>query len=192
VTGAEGKRVRAPITSFLEAGCGFGGSCLPKDVKALIAHGEDVGSPMPLLRSVIAVNEARPHQILRMLEKHFPSLAGLRVAVLGLSFKPDTSDVRESPAFPVIRLLRERMASVKAYDPVAVGEARKVLGNAVVYAESLEECLEDVDAVVLLTRWKQFEAVPGILSALESPPLLLDGRRQLDKREVARYAGIGL
>lgn len=192
VTGAEGKRVRAPITSFLEAGCGFGGSCLPKDVKALIAHGEDVGSPMPLLRSVIAVNEAQPHQILRMLEKHFPSLAGLRVAVLGLSFKPDTSDVRESPAFPVIRLLRERMASVKAYDPVAVGEARKVLGNAVVYAESLEECLEDVDAVVLLTRWKQFEAVPGILSALESPPLLLDGRRQLDKREVARYAGIGL
>ena len=141
---------------------------------------------------MIAVNEARPHQILRMLEKHFPSLAGLRVAVLGLSFKPDTSDVRESPAFPVIRLLRERMASVKAYDPVAVGEARKVLGNAVVYAESLEECLEEVDAVVLLTRWKQFEAVPGILSALKSPPLLLDGRRQLDKREVARYAGIGL
>lgn len=192
VTSTEEKRVRAPITSFLQAGCGFGGSCLPKDVKALIAHGEDVGSTMPLLRAVIAVNEAQPRQILRTLEKHFPSLSGLSVAVLGLSFKPDTSDVRESPAFPVIRLLREGNASVKAYDPVAMDEARKVLGNTVAFAESLEECLEGVDAVVLLTRWKQFEAVPGILSALKSPPLLLDGRRQLDKREVARYAGIGL
>ncbi|HEV8534283.1 MAG TPA: UDP-glucose/GDP-mannose dehydrogenase family protein [Candidatus Limnocylindria bacterium] len=192
VTSAEGKREKAPITSFLQAGCGFGGSCLPKDVKALIAHGEDVGVAMPLLRSVIAVNEARPRQILRTLEKHFPSLSGLRVAVLGLAFKPDTSDVRESPAFPVIRLLRDGGASVKAYDPVAVDEARKVLGTEVVYAESLMDCLEDVDAVVLLTRWKQFDAVPGILSALKSPPLLLDGRRQLDKRAVARYAGIGV
>ncbi len=192
VTSAEGNRVRAPITSFLQAGCGFGGSCLPKDVKALIAHGEDVGSATPLLRSVIAVNDAQPIAILRTLEKHFPSLTGLRVAVLGLAFKPDTSDVRESPAFPVIRLLRERKASVKAYDPVAAGEARKVLGDAVVYAATLEECLEDVDAAVLLTRWRQFEAVPGILSAMKTPPLLVDGRRQLDKREVARYAGIGL
>jgi UDPglucose 6-dehydrogenase/GDP-mannose 6-dehydrogenase len=191
VTGPDG-RARAPITSFLQAGCGFGGSCLPKDVKALIAHGEDLGVAMPLLRAVITVNEAQPGQILRTLEKHFESLAGRRIAVLGLAFKPDTTDVRESPAFPIIRLLLDRKASVKAYDPVAVLEARKVLGDAVTYADTLEDSLEDVDAVVLLTRWKEFEALPGMLGALQPLPLLLDGRRQLDKRAVARYAGIGL
>jgi UDPglucose 6-dehydrogenase/GDP-mannose 6-dehydrogenase len=147
---------------------------------------------MPLLRSVIAVNDAQPGQIVRTLEEHFPSLAGLRVGVLGLAFKPDTNDVRESPAFPVIRSLLERKASVKAYDPVAAHEAQSVLGSSVAYARTLEECLEDVDAVVLMTRWRQFDSVPGLLAALESPPLLLDGRRQLDKRSVARYAGVGL
>jgi len=192
VTGPEGRSTRAAITSFFEAGSGFGGSCLPKDVKALVAHGEGLGVAMPLLRSVLRVNEAQPGQILRALEKHFPSLAGLRIAVLGLAFKPDTNDVRESPAFPVIRLLLDRKASVKAYDPVAVHEARKVLGSAVGYAGTLEECLHDVDAVILLTRWREFESVPGMLSALKAPPLVLDGRRQLDKRTVARYAGIGL
>jgi UDPglucose 6-dehydrogenase/GDP-mannose 6-dehydrogenase len=192
VTSADGKRVEAPIASYLQAGCGFGGSCLPKDVKALIAHGESMGVAMPLLRSVIAVNDAQPGQIVRTLEEHFPSLAGLRIGVLGLAFKPDTNDVRESPAFPVIRSLLERKASVKAFDPVAADDAHNILGSAVAYARTLEECLQDVDAVVLLTRWKQFDSVPELLGALKSPPLLVDGRRQLDKRSVARYAGIGL
>ena len=192
VRGPDGKRTKAPITSFLQAGSGFGGSCLPKDVKALIAHGEGLGLPMSLLRSVIKVNEAQPAEILRALDKHFPSLDGVRVAVLGLAFKPDTNDVRESPAFPVIRSLLERKASVKAYDPVAVQEAQKIIGGAIVYSRTLEESLVDVDAVVLLTRWKQFESVPAMLSTRWPPPLLVDGRRQLDKHAVARYAGIGL
>jgi UDPglucose 6-dehydrogenase len=192
VTSPDGERASAPITSFLQAGCGFGGSCLPKDTKALIAHAESLGVSMPLLRSVIAVNDAQPGQIVSTLEKHFPSLAGLRVGVLGLAFKPDTNDVRESPAFPIIRSLLDREASVKAYDPVAAAEAHNILGSSVAYARTLEECLQDVDAVILLTRWKQFDSVPELLGALESPPLLLDGRRQIDKRSVARYAGIGL
>jgi UDPglucose 6-dehydrogenase/GDP-mannose 6-dehydrogenase len=192
VAGPDRKRIRAPIASFFQAGCGFGGSCLPKDVKALVAHGEGLGSPMPLLRSVLAVNEAQPGQILRILERHFQTLAGLRIGVLGLAFKPDTDDVRESPAIPVIRLLLARNVSVKAYDPVAIPEARKVLGSDIAFAQTMDECLEDVDAVVLLTRWKQFESIPAILGGLASPPLLLDGRRQLDKGTVARYAGIGL
>jgi len=192
VPGPDGKRTKAPIASFFQAGCGFGGSCLPKDVKALISHGHDHGTPMPLLRSVIAVNEAQPDQILRILERHFQPLSGIRVGVLGLAFKPDTDDVRESPAIPVIRSLLARNASVKAYDPIAVPEARKVLGDSVAFAPTLRECLEDVQAVVLLTRWKEFEALPALLEGLESPPLLLDGRRQLDKRSVPDYAGIGL
>jgi len=192
VPGPDGKRARAPIASFLLAGCGFGGSCLPKDVNALVAHGESAGTPMPLLRAVLTVNEHQPEQILRLLEAHFPSLHGLRVGVLGLAFKPDTDDVRESPAIGVIRRLASRGAVVKAYDPVAADEARKILGDATAYVTSLTECLSGVDAVVLLTRWRQFEAVPGLLSSMTSPPLLVDGRRQLDKRAVPRYAGIGL
>jgi UDPglucose 6-dehydrogenase len=192
VASPEGGRVRAPITAFLQAGCGFGGSCLPKDVKALIAHGESAGSPMPLLRSVIRVNDARPAEIVRILEQDLAPLGGRRIAVLGLAFKPDTSDVRESPAFPLIRLLLEKKAVVSAYDPVAAHEARKVLGDTVRYAETLQESLQGVDAVVLVTAWKQFEALPAALSALARTPLLLDCRRQLDKRMVARYAGVGL
>jgi UDPglucose 6-dehydrogenase/GDP-mannose 6-dehydrogenase len=192
VKGADGTRRKAPIASFFFAGCGFGGSCLPKDVKALAAHGASVGAPMPLLDSVIAVNRGQPGQVLKLLEKGLGDLSGKRVGVLGLAFKPDTDDVRESPAFPIIRLLQERGATVKAYDPVAAGEAKKVLGDSVAYAGSAAECIAGVDAVVLVTRWKEFEAVPALLRGLPNPPLLVDGRRQLDKRTVPRYAGIGL
>jgi UDPglucose 6-dehydrogenase len=192
VTSRGGERSRPAITSFLQAGCGFGGSCLPKDVRALIAHGESVGSPMPLLRAVIEVNEAQPDQILRILEKHFATLAGLRVGVLGLAFKPDTDDIRESPSIRVIQSLLARGASVKAYDPVATAAAKAVLGSTVAYAADMDECLRSVDAVVLLTSWRQFESVPAKLGALESAPLLLDGRRLLDKAAVTRYAGIGV
>jgi UDPglucose 6-dehydrogenase len=187
-----GSPVEAPITSFLHPGCGYGGSCLPKDVKALAAHGEAAGVPMPLLRAVDAVNMGQPGQLLRQLERHVPSLSGLRVGVLGLAFKPDTDDVRESPAFSVIRLLLERHATVKAFDPVAMPQARCLLGDAITYADSLDACLSEVDAVVLLTRWKEFEAVPALLRGMRSPPLLLDGRRQLDPRSVPRYAGVGM
>jgi UDPglucose 6-dehydrogenase/GDP-mannose 6-dehydrogenase len=106
-----------PIVSFLRAGCGFGGSCLPKDVKALIAHGQKAGLPMSLLESVIEVNEAQPRRVVALLEKHWADLTGLRVAVLGLAFKPGTNDVRESPAFPILRELLKRGAVLKAFDP---------------------------------------------------------------------------
>jgi UDPglucose 6-dehydrogenase/GDP-mannose 6-dehydrogenase len=165
---------------------------LPKDVSALAAHGEAAGVPMRLLRAIMTVNQEQPRELLRQLERHFSALAGLRVAVLGLAFKPDTDDVRESPAFPIIRLLLERQAVVTAYDPVAMPPAREVLGDAIGYADSLESCLADVDAVVLVTRWKQFEVVPSLLRAMASPPLLVDGRRQLERRDVPRYAAIGL
>ncbi len=192
VRGAGGERAKAPLAAFLYAGCGFGGSCLPKDVNALIAHGAASGVPMPLLSAVIAVNEAQPRQLVRLLEERFPSLAGLRVGVLGLAFKPDTDDVRESPGVKLVRLLLERGVSVKAHDPVALDEARKLLGDRVVYCPSLPDCVSGVDALLLVTRWREYEAVPALLKAMPSPPLLVDGRRQLDPRSVSRYAGIGL
>lgn len=182
-----------PITSFLRAGCGFGGSCLPKDVKALIAHGQRVGEPMRLLNSVVRINEDQPMKLVALLEKHWSSLKGVRVAVLGLAFKPGTSDVRETPAFPVLRALLARGAEVKAYDPVAIKEARKVFREpGVNYSETLEMALANVDAVVVVTPWEEFRNVPVLLSGRTPVPVFVDARRAFEKRSTARYEGIGL
>jgi UDPglucose 6-dehydrogenase len=181
------------ITSFLRAGCGFGGSCLPKDVKALIAHGERAGQQMPLLKAVIRTNEEQPGRVVELLKKHWTDLNGVRVAVLGLSFKPGTSDGRESPAFPIIRELRAQGAVVSAYDPVAIEEARGALrGSKVRYGDSLASALEDVDAVVVVTPWEQFRNVPADLRKRSPQPVLVDCRRVYDKNCVTRYEGIGL
>ncbi len=185
--------MKAPISSFLYAGCGFGGSCLPKDVNALIAHGQQNGKPMQLLQAVMKTNEEQPGQTIAILRKHFPDIAGLRIGILGLAFKPDTDDMRESPAIPIIHSLLALKASIKAYDPVAMPEARRVLAHeAVEYVSTLRECLEGVDVIILVTSWKEFENVPQLLKNIHSQPLVIDGRRQLDKHAITRYAGIGL
>jgi UDPglucose 6-dehydrogenase/GDP-mannose 6-dehydrogenase len=190
---AGGDRIVPAFTTYLEAGCGFGGSCFPKDVKALIAHGKKAGRPMPLLDAVIEVNEHQPQQVLDILNMHFPSLQGMRVAVLGLAFKPGTDDMRESPAIPVVRGLLAQGAQIKAHDPVARHEAEKLFGNhQIVYCDDLAETVQDVQAVVLLTRWDTFKQVPQLLAQLESQPLFVDGRRMLNKQSVVRYTGIGL
>ncbi len=189
----ENGRATAPIVSFLYAGCGFGGSCLPKDVKALVAHGEAAGQPMPLLDTVIKINEQQPQRVIELLEKYFPSLAGVRISVLGLAFKPDTDDMRESPAIPIIRELLARGAVVSAYDPVAAEAAKRVFRTEPIrFVQSLEPALRGADAAVIVTSWPEFLEVPSVLARLEHPPLIVDGRRMLDKRRVGRYVGIGL
>src|SRR5205823_1082531 len=115
----DGRRVVPPIVSFLMGGCGFGGSCLPKDVSALAAQGRAAGVPMNLLRAVLDINAHQHERIFDLLRKHFPSLAGKRVAVLGLAFRPDTNDMRESRAIPVVERLLAEKADVVAYDPAA-------------------------------------------------------------------------
>ena len=182
-----------PITSFLQAGCGFGGSCLPKDVSALIAHGHKAGTSMRLLESVIRTNEEQPKRTVALLKKHWPNLKGIRVAVLGLSFKPETSDVRESPAFPIMRELLDAGAVVKAFDPVAKHEALKAFPEpSVNYCDSLEAALTDIDAVIVVTPWKEFRDVPALLRKRQPPVVLVDGRRAFDKQSMAKYEGIGL
>ncbi len=188
----DGKRIEAAITSFLEAGCGFGGSCLPKDVKALVAHGEKAGARMALLNSVIQINERQHQQMIYRLKKHFPTLEGIRVAVLGLAFKPDTDDMRESPAIPIINDLLQQKAIVKAYDPVTNREAEKRFGRAVTFCGSLESAIEDAQAILLVTRWKEFLRLPEIIRSRQPSPLLIDGRRVLDKTQFHFYEGIGL
>lgn len=189
---ADGSRLKPAFTTYLEAGCGFGGSCFPKDVKALIAHGKQADSPMHVLDAVIQVNERQPQQVLRLLQKHFPSLKGVRVAVLGLAFKPGTDDVRESPAIPVVKALLAQGAHLKAYDPIAWREAEKIFNGSVTYCEALNHAISDVDVIVLLTRWPEFSVLPDLLALRTDQPLVVDGRRMLDKSKIARYEGIGL
>ena len=115
------------------------------------------------------------------------------MAVLGLAFKPDTDDMRESPAIPIIRYLLDKKALVRAYDPVAENEARKIFGkNEIGYCDDLLEAVSDVDAIILVTRWEEFEEIPAILSGMTPPPLFIDGRRMLQKDLFERYEGIGL
>ena len=94
---SDGRRIMPAFTTYIEAGCGFGGSCFPKDVKALVEYGRSKGSPMRMLETVVAINEAQPDRMIDLLTEHFPSLKGVRVAVLGFAFKPGTHDIRESP-----------------------------------------------------------------------------------------------
>lgn len=188
----DGSRVKAPITSFLWAGCGYGGSCLPKDTKALSAHADAHGQPMRLLDAVIETNSEQPLRLIRILEKHFANLAGMRVAVLGLAFKEDTDDMRESPAIPIIQMLLERNSQVIAYDPIAIPFAKALLPSHLSYAESLEAAVTGAQAVVLVTRWKEFERLPQVLASMKAPPIVIDGRRMLDRAAVARYDGIGM
>jgi UDPglucose 6-dehydrogenase len=182
-----------PITAFLRAGCGFGGSCLPKDVKALIAHGQKAGLPMRLLQSVIEINEGQPRKVVALLQKRWSDLKGIRVAVLGLAFKPGTSDVRDSPAFPILRELLERGALPKAFDPVAMDEAHKAFPDArLKYCNNLQAALLDIDAIVVVTPWPEFQQVPALIRGRHPAPVFVDARRAFPRDSVENYEGIGL
>lgn len=185
-----GERLTAPITSFLEPGCGFGGSCLPKDVTALVGQGQELGQPLDLLKSVLRVNAGQPAEMLRLLGRHYSSLLDLPVTILGLAFKPDTDDIRESPAFPLIRRLKEERAKLTVYDPIARPTAHPDLAG-VTFADSFREALAGAKVVLLVTRWAEFSGLAGLLKELGIDPLVIDGRRMLDATSFARYEGIG-
>jgi UDPglucose 6-dehydrogenase/GDP-mannose 6-dehydrogenase len=182
--------VKAALSSFLEAGCGFGGSCLPKDVTALVAQGADLGIQTPMLRAVLDVNRDQPEEMVRLVTKHIPDLRGVKTTVLGLAFKPDTDDIRDSPAFPIIRLLRNAGADITAYDPIARPETHEGLAG-VRLARSLPDALKQAQVVMLVTRWRQFERLADELAKLGLDPLVIDGRRVLDRSAFRRYEGIG-
>ena len=187
-------RVTPAFTTYIQPGCGFGGSCFPKDVKALIEYGREQGSPMRMLESVVDINEAQPERMLDLLKIHFSSLNAVRVVVLGFAFKPGTDDIRESPALKVAHRLLEEGALVSGFDPIAQTEAEKVFGPGVIgFQRNLSAAISNVDAIVIVTRWAEFETIPAMLKTLHSPqPVVIDGRRMLDKSSVARYEGIGL
>ena len=187
----DGSTIKAPITAFLEAGCGFGGSCLPKDVTALVAQGADHGLGMPMMRSVLEINRNQPAEMIRLIRRHYPDLSGVKVTVLGLAFKPDTDDLRESPSFPVVELLRGAGASVTAFDPVAKPIGHAALAG-VKLTDTLRDALASAEVVVLVTRWAEFDATADVLRQLGRKPLVVDGRRVLNPADFERYEGIGL
>jgi UDPglucose 6-dehydrogenase len=187
-----GERVRPGFISYLAAGCGFGGSCFPKDVNALIAHGGGQGASMTLLKSVMSVNAAQPARMIAMLRERHANLSGLKVAVLGMAFKPGTDDIRESPSLPVTQTLLDAGAVVTAFDPIARHEAEKVFPSGVTFVDSVEGAIAGVDAILLMTAWPEFKALPALIAGSAVTPFVVDGRRLLEKDSVPAYAGIGL
>lgn len=172
---------------FLYPGCGYGGSCFPKDVKALIRTASASGYEMQVLRAVDAVNEDQKRILFRKLEARFPDgLAGRTAALWGLSFKPDTDDMREAASLVTIGLLIGAGCRVQVYDPVAMDECRRRLGDAVTYAPDMYAAVAGADALLLLTEWKQFRLPDwGRVKGLMARPLVLDGRNIYDPSEMA-------
>lgn len=172
-------------TKFLYPGCGYGGSCFPKDVKALARTARDHGYSMKVIEAVEEVNQEQKGIVYRKLRQSLGSIAGKRIALWGLAFKPETDDMREAPALIVIDKLIEDGASVVVYDPVAMDECRRRVGDRIHYAKDMYDAAVDADAIALLTEWKQFR-VPSwrVLSKTMRGHLIVDGRNIYDASEL--------
>ena len=171
---------------FLYAGCGYGGSCFPKDVKALIKTAEENDCDMQILKAVERVNESQKELLYYRLLRYFDGkISGRKFAVWGLSFKPETDDMREAPALILIDKLCDAGARVKVYDPVAMPECKRRIGNKVEYAENIYEAVADVDALLIVTEWKEFR-LPDWKTVIRSmkSPVIFDGRNIYDPSEM--------
>lgn len=171
--------------SFLFPGVGYGGSCFPKDVKALVRFSADKKYDFKILKAVEAVNELQKRTLVKKLEGHFGSLKGKTIAIWGLAFKPKTDDMREAPAIVIINALVEKGAIVQAFDPEAVHVARGLFGNKVTYASKSYEALRGADALVIVTEWHEFrEPDFARMRNLMRTPVIFDGRNLYDPKDI--------
>ena len=183
-------------SKFLYPGCGYGGSCFPKDVKALARTAREYGYTMGVIEAVEAVNERQKEIVVKKLQDKLGTLLGKTIALWGLAFKPETDDMREAPALVVIEKLLEAGASVKVYDPVAMDECRRRIGDRVVYCKDMYDVVIDADALAVLTEWKEFR-IPSwsVIKRVMKQSVLVDGRNIYSKDEVIaegfEYAAIG-
>lgn len=193
LVGADFNKVRKGVGSdtrignkFLYAGCGYGGSCFPKDVKALVSTAERYGYEMRVLKAVEDVNQRQKQILFDKLVRRFGSnLNGKKITLWGIAFKPETDDIREAPAMVIIRRLLDSGASVSVYDPAAMDECRRIFGSDLTFAPDKYTALQHSDALLLVTEWKEFR-LPDFLRmrSLMRTPLLLDGRNIFDRDEV--------
>lgn len=193
LVGADVNMVRKGIGSdtrigskFLYPGCGYGGSCFPKDVKALIKTAEKNGYQMQVLKAVEDVNEYQKTVVFKKLQQHYNGdLKGRTIALWGLSFKPETDDMREATSLVTIKLLQEAGCSVRVFDPIAMAECRRRIGDVVAYAKDMYEAVLDADALLMLTEWKQFRMPSwAVLKKTMKTPLVIDGRNIYDSKEL--------
>lgn len=193
LVGADVNMVRKGIGSdtrignkFLYPGCGYGGSCFPKDVKALIKTAQKNGYTMQVLTAVEAVNEKQKRVLFDKLSKYYGGeLKGKVIALWGLAFKPETDDMREATALVLIDLLTAAGCTVKVYDPVAMNECKRRVGDKVVYASDMYDAALNADALLLLTEWKQFRLPSwGVVKKSMKSPLVIDGRNIYDNQEM--------
>ena len=193
--GADVNMVRAGIGSdtrigrkFLYAGCGYGGSCFPKDVKALIKTADDNGYSMEVLKAVERVNERQKGILYRKLKAAYASegLKGKTIAIWGLAFKPETDDMRESTALITINKLLAEECTIRVYDPIAMDECKRRMGDAVVYCKDKYDATLNADALLLLTEWKEFR-LPSwdVVKKAMRKAIVIDGRNIFDKEELA-------
>ena len=193
-TGADVQMVRRGIGSdprigpkFIYPGIGYGGSCFPKDVKALIRTSDEMGYDLRVLKAVDAVNDDQKLILFHKVDKYFKGkLKGLTIAMWGLSFKPQTDDMREAPSLALIEKFLDAGAGIRAYDPVAQKEARRILGDSIEYSANLYDALHDADALLLVTEWKEFR-IPDMkrMKGLMKKPVIFDGRNIYDRKELA-------
>ena len=171
---------------FLYPGCGYGGSCFPKDVKALIMSADKVGYSMNVLKAVEEVNEAQKSVVFKKLSDYYNGdLTGKTIAIWGLAFKPETDDMREATSLVTIKLLLDAGCKVKVYDPIAMDECRRRIGDIVEYANDIYDAALDADAILLLTEWKQFRLPSwGVIKKSMNQPVIIDGRNIYIGREM--------
>ena len=172
---------------FLYPGCGYGGSCFPKDVKALIKTAELNGYEMKVLKAVEEVNEIQKTILFKKLQKHFNNdLKNKTIAIWGLAFKPETDDMREAPVLVLIKKLQEAGCLIRAYDPAAMDEARRRIGDSIYYAKDMYDALLDADAMLMVTEWKEFRLPAwGVIRKTMKHPVIFDGRNIYDPHELA-------
>ncbi len=172
---------------FLHAGPGFGGSCFPKDTVALLKTGQDNASMLRIVEAVVAANDQRKRAMARKVSSMVGDVRGKTIAVLGLTFKPNTDDMREAPSIPLITALQDMGAAVRAYDPAGMAQARDML-NGVTFCENEYDCAEGASALVIVTEWEQFRALDfARLKQAMAQPVLVDLRNVYRAEDVARH-----
>jgi UDPglucose 6-dehydrogenase len=173
---------------FLRAGAGWGGSCWPKDLKALIKFGEKMDTKLPLVNATLEVNNEQPYKMIELAEELIGELKNKRIAILGLSFKPNTDDIRDAVSIKIVKALLNKGANIIVYDPAAMKNFKKLFNNSIAYANTALDCIKDADCALIVTEWDEFKKLkPEDFTKLMKNPAIVDGRRIYNPYEYMKH-----